>query len=306
DPMSLDTQSTIRTGVTGLTVRIPTGSGGRTRWVHAATDVSITLPAGTVTALVGESGCGKSILASTLCGLLPAGSRVDGRIHIEGQDMSGAGDKRWRKVRGGTVGLAAQSASTSFTPTRTIGSQLDETIGALGADTTSTALLEQVNLTADVARMYPHELSGGMAQRVGLAAAIIAAPPVLVADEPTAGLDPDTTSRILTLLRARADAGAAVLLITHDLQALEHGHAADQLAVMYAGRIVEHRAASDVLAHPRDAYTRALLDALPSRGLHPIPGSPPELTGLDDTYTFADRLTGDLPSAQHAATSIAV
>lgn len=295
---------TLRTGVEHLTLRIPTRTG---KWVHASTDITLPLPAGQVTALVGESGCGKSILASALTGMLPAGTRTSGGIHVDGHDMSAAGEGTWARLRGRTIGLAAQSAAQSFTPTRTVGSQLDETIRCLLADTTSSILLTQVGLDPHTTgSLYPHQLSGGMAQRVGVAAAFAAGPAVLVADEPTAGLDPHTTARILTLLRQHADTGAAVLLITHDLHSLEQGGWADQLAVMYAGRLVEHGPAADVFTHPRDAYTRALLAALPSHGLHPIPGSPPELTGLADTYTFADRIAGDMPSPQNAGVQTVV
>lgn len=274
----------------GYTVRIPTRDGRIRRSVHAATDVTLALAPGTLTALVGESGCGKSILASALCGLLPGAAAARGTLRIAGRDMAAAGERHWRELRGRAVGLAAQSAATSLTPVRTVGSQLDETIRALGADTTTPVLLEHVGLGREVADLFPHELSGGMAQRVAVAAAIAGNPPILVADEPTAGLDPELTARILALLRARADAGAAVLLITHDLQALETTGVADTLAVMYAGRIVETGPAAVVLAAPAEDYTAALLAALPTRGLHPIPGMPPELTDLPDSYTFADRL----------------
>lgn len=279
--------------VIDLTVRIPTAAGH----VHAATNVSLTMPAGNVTALVGESGCGKSVLASTLCGLLPPGTRLTGVVTIAEHNMSLAGDRQWRKLRGCIVGLAAQSAAASFTPTRTIGSQLAETIAAVNADTHPHALLERVGLGPHVQHLYPHELSGGMAQRVAVAAAIAANPPLLIADEPTAGLDPDATLTVLELLRAHADAGGAVLLITHDLHALDVTGVADQIAVMYASRIVETGSARAIFDSPRHEYTRALLAALPSRGLHPIPGMPPELTNLDPNYTFADRLaaTGKAP-----------
>src|SRR5699024_8649462 len=145
------------------------------------------------TALVGESGCGKSILASALCGLLPAGSHVSGAITVLGRDMTGARERDWRPLRGSAVGLAAQSAAAAFTPVRTIGSQLAEAIeAARDADARTgsdlPALLASVELDAAVADLYPHELSGGMAQRVAVASALAGRPDVIVADEPTAGL----------------------------------------------------------------------------------------------------------------------
>lgn len=281
--------------VRGLTVRIPTRASLRRAWVYAATDVDLRLLPGTLTALVGESGCGKSILASALCGLLPPGTRVAGTITVRGRNMTGAREHDWRPLRGRVVGMAAQSAAGSFTPVRTVGSQLAEAIEATrDADTRTdcdvTALLESVELDATVADLYPHELSGGMAQRTAVASALAGRPNVIVADEPTAGLDPELTAHVLGLLRSAADAGTAVLVITHDLQALEATSAADRIAVMYAGRIVEQGPAPRILDRPADLYTRALLAALPSRGLHPIPGLPPELTDPSPHHRFADRL----------------
>ncbi|WP_182345786.1 ABC transporter ATP-binding protein [Tomitella gaofuii] len=298
---------TVRTGlqapaaatVRGLTVRIPARVGRRRAWVHAATDVDLDLAPGTVTALVGESGCGKSILASALCGMLPDGTRTAGTTTIDGRTMTGAKEKDWRRLRGRTVALATQSAAASFTPVRAIGPQLAEVLHAVGVTGSARGaparaavadLLARVHLGPDTARLYPHELSGGMAQRVAVAAALAGAPPVLVADEPTAGLDPGLAAHVLGLLREAADGGAAVLLITHDLQSVESTGVADHCAVMYAGRIVERGTTGSVFSAPAHAYTAALLAALPSRGLHPIPGAPPELTDLDPQHDFAARL----------------
>ncbi|MEE6282223.1 ABC transporter ATP-binding protein [Georgenia sp. MJ170] len=274
----------------GLSIRIPTRSAGRATWVHAATDVDLSLAPGTTTALVGESGGGKSMLASAMCGLLPAGTRVSGALRVAGQEMSRAREHQWRALRGRTVGLATQSGDMSLTPVRTVGSQLAETIAALGARVGVAELLARVGLATATAELYPHELSGGMAQRVALAAALAGRPQVLIADEPTAGLDPALAVHIFALLREAADEGAAVLLISHDLQLVESTGVADRIAVMYAGRIVETGPAAAVFVRPAHDYTAALLAALPSRGLHPIPGTPPELTDLAPDHTFTDRL----------------
>ncbi|MFE6968329.1 ATP-binding cassette domain-containing protein [Isoptericola sp. NPDC057653] len=289
--------------VRGLTLRLPAGD----RWVHAATDVDLDLRAGEITALVGEAGCGKSVLAACLCGLLPAGARATGSVRVLGAELLGAPERRWRRVRGRVVGLSLQSGASSFTPVRTLGAQLAETLAAVapragGAASGVPELLARVGLDPADAALYPHELSGGMAQRAGLAGALAGDPDVLLADEPTAGLDPALTARVLRLLRAVADAGTAVLLVTHDLQALETTAVADRLAVMYAGRVVEEGAADDVLRAPRHDYTAALLGALPSRGLVPIPGTPPELTDLDPATSFADRLRARTPSTLAALT----
>ncbi|MDO5683239.1 MAG: ATP-binding cassette domain-containing protein [Propionibacteriaceae bacterium] len=283
-----------RAEVTGLTLRIPTQVAGRPAFVHAATDVSITLAAGRVHALVGESGSGKSVLASTLTGLLPPGTRVSGRVVVDGVDVTPAlGTPRhrsWGRLRGRVVGSVAQSAATSFTPTRTIGSQLLEAIEALGGTQSADELADIARLPAWALAAYPHELSGGLVGRAALAAALAGQPSIIVADEPTASLDRDLAGQVLDLLRNQADAGAAVLLITHDVAGLLDRAVADDVSVMYAGRIVEQGVAAQVWADPSAAYTRALLAALPRNGLHVVPGDPPALTDLAEGVRFEDRL----------------
>ncbi len=316
--------------VEGLSLRIPTMSRGRPALVHAASEVDLSLAPGRLHALVGESGAGKSVLCSALVGLLPAGTRVRGRVQVAGvdvtRDVARPRARVWERLRGRVVGLVSQSAATSFTPTRTIGSQLREvaalTTGnaapASGASprarrtpTPSTRqgatgptpltgptepidvveLLASVGLGADVLDAYPHELSGGMAARAGVAAALTGRPSILLADEPTAGLDPELTATMLRLLRAQADAGVTVLLVTHEVGALLDSGVADDISVVYAGRIVENGPAARVLGVPQHAYTEALLAALPRNGLHSVPGSPPSLTDLAPATSFADRLT---------------
>ncbi len=283
-------------GVAGLTLRIPTVHEARPALVHAATDVTLELRPGTVHALVGESGCGKSVLASTWSGLLPPGTTVRGHVHIGGQDVTAAlgrpRDPVWARFRGRVVGTVAQSAATSFTPTRTLRSQLAETVSALDGSLDADELADLVRLPRWALDAYPHEVSGGLAARAALAAALAGEPSVLVADEPTASLDPELTGQTLALLRAQADAGAAVLLITHDVAALLDHAIADTVSVMYAGRIVEQGPADTVLHAPDHAYTRALLAALPRNGLHTVPGDPPALSDLDDAIRFEDRLSG--------------
>ncbi|MGY1840360.1 MULTISPECIES: ABC transporter ATP-binding protein [unclassified Modestobacter] len=272
--------------VAGLTVRFPPAR-RRGGTVHAATDVSFDLTPGRVLALVGESGCGKSVLAAALLRLLPPGTEVRGTAQLAGELdlLSAPGRVLRRTVRGRRVALVPQSAATALTPVRTVRSQLEETVGELtpGADRRVRAdeLATRVGLDpADLDR-YPHELSGGMAQRVVGALALAGDPGVVLADEPTAGLDRPLVDRTLRLLRSVADRGCAVLLITHDLGALQRSPGiVDDLAVMYAGRLVETGPADAVLADPAHDYTRALLGALPAGGLVPIPGVAPTLTDL--------------------------
>ncbi|MGW8531618.1 dipeptide/oligopeptide/nickel ABC transporter permease/ATP-binding protein [Nocardiopsis sp. NPDC055824] len=275
--------------VRGLTLRLPTDDG---RLVHAATGVDLDLHAGRLTALVGESGCGKSTLASALCGLLPQGTRSAGSVRIAGREVPAADERAWRGLRGRVVGLAGQAGAATFTPVRRLGPQLAEVAASLGAPTPVPELLARVGLEGSAADKYPHELSGGMAARAVLATALAGDPAVLVADEPTAGLDPDLAGQVLRLLRGAADRGTAVLVITHDLQALDTAGAADAVAVMYAGRIVEHGPAERVLTAPEHPYTGALLAALPGRGLRPLPGLPPELTDPPGEGSFAERWGG--------------
>lgn len=285
--------------ISDLTLRIPTRLGGRPALVHAATDVSLGLEPGRVHALVGESGSGKSVLASTLSGLLPPGTAVRGRVEVDGTDVTpGLGHPRhrlWTPLRGRVVGSVAQSAATAFTPMRTIRSQLDEAVSALGGQRSPDELTATAALPAWALDAYPHELSGGLVGRAALAAALAGRPSVLVADEPTASLDRDLARTVLALLREQADAGVAVLLITHDVAALLDGAQldpplVDDVSVMYAGRIVEQGLAADVWGRPAHAYTRALLAALPRNGLHTVPGDPPSLTDLDGRVRFEDRL----------------
>ncbi|WP_305093086.1 ABC transporter ATP-binding protein [Prescottella sp. R16] len=277
--------------VDSLTVRIPVDTGV----VHAATDVGLALTAGSVHALVGESGCGKSIVAAAIGGLLPSNARVSGSVRLSGPgtdpiEIVGASERLLRTVRGRRIALVPQSASTYLTPVRTVGSQLDETVKHLGSRYTAADLLDRVGLDAGCRDLYPHELSGGMAQRAAVAFAVAADPDVIVADEPTSHLDPALGERILTLLDGCAAAGAAVLLITHDLAAAQ-GHA-DTVSVMYAGRILESGPAAEVLDDPWHDYTKDLMAALPRNGLHPIPGSPPEPTDLPDDCVYHLRRPG--------------
>lgn len=276
--------------VTDLTVRIPTVLLGRPAVVSALTEVSTTLEAGRVRALVGESGCGKSILGSAVIGMLPPGTSATGSVRVTGHEVLSLAEAQWRRLRGRVIGLVTQSAATSLTPTRTVGAQLVETLTALDGTARPDELMARVGLDAGALTRYPHELSGGMAQRAAVAFALAGNPRVLIADEPTASLDPELTDHVLGLLRECADDGAAVLVITHDLRSLERTGTSDDLMVMYAGRVVEQGPTERVLSSPEDAYTRALIAALPEHGMTPIPGLPPSLTDLDPDLTFADRL----------------
>ncbi len=288
--------------VRGLSVHLGLSGG---RWVHAVNDLDLDLPPATVTMLVGESGCGKSVLAAALTGVLPPTARVRGQVHLSarGPDrvpdnlLDADDDALTRWVRGRRIGLVPQSAGTALTPTRTVGHLLSETVTTLDGDRSAGELLDLVHLHEDTAGLYPHQLSGGMAHRVLLALALAGEPDVLICDEPTAGLDPDNTSHVMALLAAQTRTGCAVLLITHDI--LGCAPVADRIAVMVTSRLVEVGPAVDVLADPLHDYPRALWQALPDRGFHPVPGDPPPLTDLPPGCGWHRRTGG--PCSGHLA-----
>ncbi|SEG66932.1 peptide/nickel transport system ATP-binding protein [Saccharopolyspora kobensis] len=254
---------------------------GQQAEVRAVTDATLRLRPGRVLALVGESGCGKSVLASALLGLLPGNAEVRGKALLRGgiELLSAPEPVLAGQVRGRMVGLVPQSAGTHLTPVRTARSQLVETIRALDGPADADALAERVGLDPAALDRYPHELSGGMAQRVALALALAGNPQIVLADEPTTGLDRPLVHRTVDLLAETATEDRAVLMITHDLAAARR--VATDIAVMYASRIVEAGPAAEVLAEPWHPYTAGLLAALPDGGFRPIPGHPPVLTELD-------------------------
>ncbi|MGN9781061.1 ABC transporter ATP-binding protein [Nonomuraea sp. ZG12] len=263
--------------------------------VHAVTDARFELREGRCLALVGESGCGKSVMAHALLGLLPGNATVTGHAWLDSLDLVNAPEKVLaRQIRGRRIGLIPQSPAAHLTPVRTARAQLAETLRELGRDETPESVAARAGLRpADLAR-YPHQLSGGMAQRVANALALAGDPPLIIADEPTSGLDRPLVDATMAELRRLCDEGRAVLIITHDLRAAEQ--VADDLAVMYAGRVVELAQADNFFAGPRHPYSRGLLDALPSRAFAPIPGQPPELTRLPGGCAFQPRC--------HLATSL--
>ncbi|MFI9213536.1 ABC transporter ATP-binding protein [Streptomyces sp. NPDC053253] len=279
--------------VRDLTVRFRL-SGGRS--VAAVSDADFDLGAGECLALVGESGCGKSVLASALLGLLPGNAETSGTAVMDDTDLLAVDEKTLaRTVRGRRVGLVPQSPAAHLTPVRTVRSQLEETVRALTGTPrkarrkAAEAAAERAAFPAGHLDRYPHELSGGLAQRAATALALIGDARLLLADEPTTGLDRDLVDRTVDELRRHVDEGRGLLLITHDLAAA--ARIADRVAVMYAGRIVEVAPAHRFFgpAGPRHPYARGLLDALPDRAFTPIPGMPPELSALPDGCAFAPR-----------------
>ncbi|MFF1698744.1 ABC transporter ATP-binding protein [Streptomyces sp. NPDC058257] len=265
-------------------------------FVSAVTDAHFDLAAGECLALVGESGCGKSVLASALLGLLPRNAETAGSALIGDVDLPTADERTLaRTVRGRRVGLVPQSPAAHLTPVRTVRAQLEETLRELTdvrrpqLRSAAEAAAERAAFPAGHLDRYPHELSGGLAQRAATALALIGDAPLLLADEPTTGLDRDLVDRTVDELRRHVGDDRALLLITHDLAAAER--IADRVAVMYAGRIVEIAEAEDFFGTPgpRHPYARGLLNALPEREFTPIPGMPPELSALPSGCAFAAR-----------------
>ncbi|MEU9558889.1 ABC transporter ATP-binding protein [Streptomyces fumanus] len=274
------------------------------RRIAAVTDAHFDVAAGECLALIGESGCGKSVLASALLGLLPANAQAAGEARLGCLDLLTADERTLaRTVRGRLIGLIPQSPAAHLTPVRTVRSHLAETVAAL-TDTRGRAAVRAASETAAERAAFPtghldshpHELSGGLAQRAATALALVGGAPLLLADEPTTGLDRDLVDHTVDELRRHVDSddheegtGRALLMITHDLVAAER--IADRVAVMYAGRIVELTDARTFFGTPgpRHPYSRGLLQALPQRGFTPIPGMPPELGDLPDGCAFAPR-----------------
>ena len=236
--------------------------------------VSFDVAQGETLALVGESGCGKSMTAFALMRLLPEGASIQGgTIGFEGQDLVQASPRAMRRVRGARIGLVLQEPMTALNPVRTIGAQVAEAVqqhrrmGRAGVRGRVLALLELVGIPDPVgaAAAYPHTFSGGMRQRVMIAIAVACEPALLIADEPTTALDVTIQAQVLELLaRLQRQLGMAMLLITHDLGVVADW--ADRVAVMYAGRIVEQGAAAAVLAAPAHPYALGLVGAAVGRG----------------------------------------
>ncbi|MFJ9182403.1 ABC transporter ATP-binding protein [Streptomyces anulatus] len=282
--------------VENLSVRFRMRGG---RDIAAVTDARFAVAPGECLALVGESGCGKSVLASALLGLLPANAETTGSAMLGGDTDLLTADERTlaRTVRGRRIGLVPQSPAAHLTPVRTVRAQLEESLreltGVRGSALGKAALVAAARASFPEGHLdrYPHELSGGLAQRAATALALIGDAPLLLADEPTTGLDRDLVERTVDELRRHTDEGRALLIITHDLAAAMR--IADRVAVMYAGRIVEIADAAPFFGAPgpRHPYARGLLDALPERDFVPIPGMPPELGALPDGCAFAARCT---------------
>jgi oligopeptide/dipeptide ABC transporter ATP-binding protein len=275
------------------------------RGVARAVDgVSFDVRSGETLGIVGESGCGKTVTSLSILGLLPEPpARIEegSSIRFEGAELVGAPDRELRALRGNEISMIFQEPMSSLNPVYTVGNQISEALRLHRGMDRKTARAESIRLLGEVGIAeperrvdeYPHQLSGGMRQRVMIAMALSCEPKLLIADEPTTALDVTIQAQILSLLaELRAKHGMAVLLITHDLGVV--AEVCDRVVVMYAGQVVETGSVEEIFADARHPYTRALLDALPSmatRGerLKSIPGTVPSPTDLPSGCRFMDR-----------------
>ena len=278
--------------------------------VRPVQDLDLIMQAGETVCLVGESGCGKSLTALALMGLLPPSmTRHASTLRLAGEDLLTAAPGRLEALRGDRIAMIFQDASTALNPVLTIGEQLTEVwhrhrASPAAARPRAIALLERVGVPGAAARMrqYPHQLSGGLRQRVGIAMALMCDPALLIADEPTTALDVTIQAQTLRVLAQLCrEFGTGLILITHDLGVV--ARIADWVAVMYAGQVVETASTAALFARPRHPYTQGLLGALavpgrqaPRQRLPTIPGTVPPPVWDVDCCRFANRCRHTQPA----------
>jgi oligopeptide/dipeptide ABC transporter ATP-binding protein len=277
-------------------------SAGGTRVVRAVDEVSLTLEAGSTLGIVGESGSGKSTLALTILRLLPPAAQITGgEILFEGEDLRAKSDVEMRRIRGKRIAMILQDPMASLNPLFTVGDQVAEPlrvhegVGRAGAWSRAKDLLKSVRISAPESRVgeYPHQMSGGMRQRIVGAIAISCAPRLLIADEPTTSLDLTIQAQYLNLLRdLQRQHALALIFITHNLGIV--AKMCDQVAVMYAGRLVEWGPVTRIFDAPAHPYTQALLGSIPRMGdtrtrLTAIEGQPPDLAAPPSGCAFHPR-----------------
>ncbi len=295
----LDTTSSPLLTIQGLRIGFPSLEG----IVLAANDAHLTVGQGEVLGLVGESGSGKSVTCRAIVGMVPhPGAVLGGRIDYDGRNVLELSKAEMRELRAREIAMIFQDPASALNPVFTVGHQISEVLrlnaglGRSAARSRSIELLERVGIPAPDRRMsaYPHELSGGMRQRVMIAMALAGEPRLLLADEPTTALDVTIQDQVLRLLEdLRRERDMSMILVSHDMGVI--GTAADRVAVMYAGRIVEVAPTDVLFSRPDHPYTRALIDAMPQlepgerSALRTIPGQPPDLLELGSGCPFAPR-----------------
>jgi peptide/nickel transport system ATP-binding protein len=276
--------------IAGLCVRFPT----RSECVRAVDTIDLEIARGDHIALIGESGCGKTVLGMAVMGLLPENARIRGTIRYRERDLLQTEDADMQRIRGKEIAMIMQNSANTLNPVITVGSQVAEPILIHGIRPAQAAHAETIRLLAAMgfdepertAGRYPHEFSGGMRERILVAIALACQPDIVIADEPTSGLDAEVKSQILHLIKKQM-ADRTLLLITHDMGTAHF--LCTRIAVMYAGEIVEEGPTHDILSLPMHPYTQGLLSSLPSAGLHPIPGMSPSPAHLPEGCRFCLR-----------------
>ena len=280
-------------------LRVEYASGGKT--IQAVNGVSLDIPKGASLGLVGETGAGKTTIAKAIMRILPdhATKLVDGEITFDGVSILEASDSQLQKIRGGDISMVFQDPMTALNPIMTVGDQIAEGIALhqhldkAHAKQEAIRMLETVGISEDRAGEYPHQFSGGMKQRVVIAIALACSPKLLIADEPTTALDVTIQAQVLDLIKSLKKAqNTSLILITHDLGIV--ADICDQVAVIYAGEIVEWGSLEEIYDHPTHPYTIGLFGAIPDlnskvRRLSPIEGLPPDPTDLPQGCYFAPR-----------------
>jgi peptide/nickel transport system ATP-binding protein len=264
--------------------------------VRAVNDVDLDIGEGETLGIIGETGCGKTILGLSILHLLSENTKVEGRILYRGKDLLKLSEDEMRKIRGKEIAMIFQNPLSSMNPVLTIGTQVAEPVELhqhlekRNAKEKVIEMLRSVRITSPSTRVdeYPHEFSGGMRQRAMIAMGLICMPSLIIADEPTTGLDVTIQAQIVELIKeVLKDSGTSMLLITHDLGVA--AELCDNIAVMYPGEIVEYAGVRDMFKNPKHPYTRGFLDSLPGRGLKPIPGISPSLINIPEGCKFHPR-----------------
>ena len=254
---------------------------------QAVRGISFSLERGETLGIVGESGCGKSITVMSLMGLLPSSAKVSGSIKLDGQELVGLPEKQMCQLRGNRIGMIFQEPMTALNPVHTIARQVGEPLmlhrGLTKAQARKEALdlLDRVGIPDAASRLdaYPHQFSGGQRQRIGIAMALACGPDLLIADEPTTALDVTIQAQILELMRRlQAETGMSILFITHNLGVVAHH--ADDVVVMYSGRVVESAPVRPLFAQPEHPYTQGLLACLPGKARQPGQPKPKRLFAI--------------------------